>query len=724
MTSIIAQHNSSLHTRMLILEADAHLDATKGASNVNTWQLPDELVSKYGIKHRGGKYMVGTLIRVNKSLFSEQQLVTLGGKIITRIGTIYSIDVPVEQLVNVSKLSGVEYVEIGQKVSLCMDEVRKDTRANWVNSGYQMPLPYNGKGVIIGIVDDGFDFTHPHFKDSSGQHLRISRVWSQADTSGTAPIGFAYGTELTTEAEILQAKTDLEYSSHGTHVAGIAAGSDYGSNGKYRGIASESELVEVALDFSRNSVGIVDAFDYMCRYADNQSKPVVVNMSLALSGGSNDGTSLFESSIDSLISDKHLLVVAAGNNFDNYNMHIEKNTVPVVDTLRTLFQFISGEEVEIWSDKNATLSMSVSFYTSDGIKIAESPFYSTITNPSIQTKYAVGTDNDTITISILGQHISVLNQKSSFLINANSKNFNTYYCMISVRSDIGNIHAWNISQTGFYNSINGTSVANAKNGDENYTIFPPGTVKNAITVGAYTTKNSCTYLTGNTEPITYFSDSGAIAPFSKKGPCLGGYLKPDITAPGNVVVSSVNRADTYYADSNHSVHIFNDTWYFAPMNGTSMATPVIAGVVALMLEANPELTRNEIVNILKITSRQDAFTGNIPGSGSTQWGWGKIDAYSAVIGAYNLAVKDGIHKIPDFLIYPNPATEVLTVISRLHVTSNVSVSMYSISGELILHEQMHSNNSFQIPLISYRAGVYILKIETNAGVEIHKVIVK
>ena len=174
-------------------------------------------------------------------------------------------------------------------------------------------------------------------------------------------------------------------------------------------------------------------------------------------------------------------------------------------------------------------------------------------------------------------------------------------------------------------------------GNTDYTVGEiGGTANEIITVGAYTTKNSYMDFYGGLQDIPSYVEQGQIAPFSSKGPTLDGRVKPEITAPGNVIVSSVNSFDEEYMPGNSEVVTgvsdgLND-WYFASMQGTSMAAPMVTGIVALWLEANPSLTSDQIKELFKVSSWQDQFTGIIPVNGSNIWGHGKIDAHEGIKG--------------------------------------------------------------------------------------------
>jgi subtilisin family serine protease len=724
-TITIAQKNSSPLTQMIVLQTEQSIDIRNKSKNIQ-YVLPQKLVEKYAIQNIRNKYFIGAFIEVDKSVFQEKSLLSLGARINTKIGNIWSVDLPVENLKEVGLLDGIVYIEAGGKPMVCLDQARIDTRINLVNSGFQLPLPYKGQGVIVGVVDIGFDFTHPMFKDSTGTSLRISRAWIQNDTSGVAPSLFSYGSEYIGTTQLLNKGTDDANAWHGTHVTGIAAGSGFGSNGLYRGAASEAEIVQVGLDFSTGNLNhMVDGFAYICHYADSVNKPAIINMSLSVLGDGSlfDGSTLFERSLDSLITDKHILVVAAGN-FGSTNMHVEKNSVPVADTLTSVFRAAGWDAVSIWSEPNAGLNVSVSVYDSVGTKLIQTPVYHTINGTSSTLDYPISIYNDTVIMSITSQHLSVLNSRSSFFVEVRSISNRDYYCSFSATADSGNIHAWDQPFNNFTNSINGLVVQGAKNGDNNYTLGAPGTVKKAITVGAYTTKNSYTFLSGVTENTLFNVDLGEFAPFSSNGPgFINGYMKPTITAPGNTVVSAVNSFIPTFNDSN-SVHTYNNHWYYAPAFGTSMACPLVTGIIALMYQANPLLTRDQVESVIKQTARQDSFTGSISSNGNSHWGWGKIDAYSAVSHALTSNINDH-HSLPEnILIYPNPTSQNITITTFGANSKESVVSIFNFDGKQMICKRINAEKSSTIDVSTFAKGLYFVKVTNENGFETRKLIIQ
>ncbi|MEN1967137.1 S8 family peptidase [Lentibacillus sp. N15] len=106
-----------------------------------------------------------------------------------------------------------------------------------------------------------------------------------------------------------------------------------------------------------------------------------------------------------------------------------------------------------------------------------------------------------------------------------------------------------------------------------------------------------------------------IADYSSRGPTIDSFVKPDIYAPGTNIISLLAPDSTLATQSQEQIVDEN----YIQLSGTSMATPICAGVVALMLEANPYLSPNDVKSILQTTA--PATLDDI---------WGYIDARSAV----------------------------------------------------------------------------------------------
>jgi len=157
-------------------------------------------------------------------------------------------------------------------------------------------------------------------------------------------------------------------------------------------------------------------------------------------------------------------------------------------------------------------------------------------------------------------------------------------------------------------------VAAVGNDGEDGYISSPGAADGAISVGALFDHN------------TINRGNDTVASYSNCGPRLDDddydpydELKPDVTGPGTYIWSA--KGSNGVASNGYQ-----------QLSGTSMATPHVAGVVALMLQANPNLTPEEIKEVLHDTSeaRGVPYSPSLSHKYSTSYGWGMVDAYAAV----------------------------------------------------------------------------------------------
>ncbi len=248
------------------------------------------LINKYSLFLIGSELYVNSFLVISEE-FDKYEFESKGGFINSTSQNIATASIPVNKLRDIIQLNGISYVQIAEKAERSLDVARNRTKVDRVHQKYQLPQSYFGKDVVIGIIDIGFDYTHPNFYDVSGtNNYRIKRVWEQSATSGTPPSGYTYGRELTTQTAIINAQRDRVDESHGTHVAGIAAGAGGGVNTTYMGVAPQSDLVFVSTQLT--NVSIADGIQYIINYANSVNKPCVINMSLGGHMGPHDGTSL------------------------------------------------------------------------------------------------------------------------------------------------------------------------------------------------------------------------------------------------------------------------------------------------------------------------------------------------------------------------------------------------------------------------------------------------
>ena len=195
--------------------------------------------------------------------------------------------------------------------------------------------------------------------------------------------------------------------------------------------------------------------------------------------------------------------------------------------------------------------------------------------------------------------------------------------------------------------------------------------------------------------------SGSLVGFSSRGPTADGRTKPDVAAQG------------------FSVYLASSSSNYTQSNGTSFASPMVAGVAALLLQVNPDLTPIEIREILRNTASQ----ANSP---NDFLGWGIIDAEAAVNEARTRSVstpdEPRIHPLTMTPPYPNPFVDRTTltinnegpsVPARLVVFNALGQAVYAPFEGLLTA----GNHRISIDLSQQASGLYFYRLETNGGVQ-------
>ena len=630
------------------------------SSDLKDGILDSTTLTSYPINFINNRYYVSFLAKINPE-FDKLTLTQSHYIIGNPIRNIVSIKVPIEASEYVSSLQGIEYLALAGKVNHQLDKAVHDVRADSVQQGIGLPQGFKGKNVYIGVTDWGFDYTHPAFYDSTLSQTRIIAAWDQFKTSGPHPQGFNYGTEHVGANALLAAGSDTaniySYSTHGTHVASIAGGCGAGT--AYRGVAYDANFLFVT--FLVDEAAVLDAWEWMYQKAQAAGKRLVINMSWGLYHfGTLDGNSLLSQAITAYSDLGVVFVNSAGNN-GNVNFHLKKTFNN--DQLNSKVDFYSyaananmwGQSIHAWGEVGHSFSNGIVVKNASNTTLAESPFYSTnVTNTYIDTFLVAG--NDTIFYNITADSAHPLNQKPQMRLRVKCTNTALKILLKSTAID-GTVNYWNVTELttdvgnwGMPFSYSGTGTTP---GDADHGISEPSCSDDVISVAAY----APSYLTPGGSSV-----GGGLASFSSHGPRYDGVMKPDIAAPGVSICSAISS----FTDANYttisSLTFNNKTYDYAKFSGTSMSGPVVAGVCALILEANPWLTAVQVKQLIKETARSDNFTGVIPALGSPLWGMGKLNAYAAVKEA--LALVDVPENTTEnaWNVYPNP------VIEHLHFT--------------------------------------------------------
>ncbi|MDR1181402.1 MAG: S8 family peptidase [Bacteroidales bacterium] len=571
---------------------------------------------------------------------------------------------------------------------------------------------FTGKDIIIGFTDWGFDYTNPVFYDTTLTDYRILRAWDQYRNAGPAPEGFNYGTELTGKDALLQAQCDTSnvygYGYHGTHVASIAAGS--GAETPYRGVAYEANLLFVTISVSEQA--ILDAFLWMYKVAQIEQKRLVVNMSWGLYYVDNmDGTGRVAQMIDSLSSLGVVFVSSAGNNGDVF-FHLPHTFSPENDTLKSLISFAGnggdaqwGQSVSMLSSPNTAFSFGLQMLNSNNEPIAMSPFYHTETDNHYIDTFLIINSSDTVFYNAFIEKSNQYNNRPQARFRIKS---NQYQSALIVVSDSGDFHAWNLIElSNGVGNWGGDFVSNNiegfSSGDAHYGIGAPAHVDCVISVAAHRSK---------VKNAAGRETEGDIAYFSSYGPTIDQRVKPEISAPGYQVIASVSSFTQPEIDRLSVVRSINfqgRAYNFIRLSGTSMSSPFVAGVAALVLQANPNLTPAQVKEILIQTAYSDEYTQR---QGAERFGYGKVNAYQAVLKALETASLFHFEtEKTQLTLFPNPGTDVV-YISVQADSRPITLELYDISGRQLQKQSIYSGVN-TLDTKSFSAGYYILKFSNG-----------
>lgn len=556
----------------------------------------------------------------------EAEALSSYGTVTTTVGSIAVLHTYESDLSNVARLSFVSRIERSWPLTVYLDKSVPDIGANivWNEVVDSSGRNVTGLGVVIGFVDTGIDVSHLDFKFANGS-TKILYVWDQT-TPGLAPSGFDYGYECSSSDIQSGTCPEKDTFGHGTHVAGIAAGSGK-ATGNYTGVAPGAEIIFVksghqictGASWTFDSSQILDGINYIVKKAAALGKRAVINLSLGGNIGGHDGSDTWEKGLDEFVKRGVAIVVAAGN------QALDRS-------------HIRGQ---LTKNSNVTFDISVKPSSTDlAIDIwysLEDDIDATLKTPSGKT-YVIPTTT--------GQRSVDFGNVTAF---ANRGELgNELYLEVNSPTQLPSegwavtLNSRRISSNGVWDAWIDTAgcvfpgavflEGDGYQIDRNITIGIPATAHYVVTVGAYITKASWTSMSDENVGSSDLK-TGTIASFSSLGPTRDGRTKPDIAAPGMYIASAKSSAiakRTSDPDPFHTV-----------LAGTSMAAPHVAGVIALMFQYAPTLPASSLAEMLRKTARLDLNTGFLS-NGSPAWGFGKTDARTAT-GLYRVTlISNGI----------------------------------------------------------------------------------
>lgn len=545
-----------------------------------------------------------------------------------RKGNIVTATVTIDELRQLAENPNVSFVEAGANVTEPTPDISKKKIVEPLLTRWRFGSATDhraGEGVLVGIIDvQGFDFSHPDFLDETGKS-RFARIWDQGGTTRPAPFKrdaqnytetFDYGSELTKEqldkalekskqfglpAYNLEPQSQMDESSHGTHVASIAAGN--------HGICSKATIAGVVVSLAReeevdrrrsfyDSTRLAHAVDYLIKLGEELEMPVVINISLGTNGHAHDGSSPLSRWIDSSLTIPGRSVCVAAGNAGQEVAEFEGDMGYVMGRIHTSGKIpargltadiewmvvgngiadISENELEIWYSSQDSFAVSVRPPGMGWIGPIEPRFY--IENKEMPDKTLLSIYNEVYNPLNGGNYISVylspFFHKSGNIVGIRAGQWTVRLEGLEVKN--GEYHGW-------IERDDPRRVGRI--GDNKFAWrFPSFFSEKSMVDNSSVSSLACGFRVISVANLDEAKETINIT--SSQGPTRDGRSKPDVAAPGTEIVAANGFAGS------------DNLW--VAMSGTSMASPFVTGVVGLMLAIEPNLTAAQIEGIVQSTA--------------------------------------------------------------------------------------------------------------------------
>ncbi len=714
-----AQMPQKLLTRAIILPTDSTT-------------LP--ITTPNGIFHLREKVAFNLITLDGKTPYVLQTIEQLGGTARSITDNFLLVEIPIDKIQTLAQLSEVVEMSVPQRAEPTMKEARAMSHVDKIHEGKELYTPFKGKNVLIAVIDQGFEFRHAAFLDKDG-NSRVKWLWDRSgysskqaeDKSKPATFDIPIGTDAYNRGA----------KGHGTHTTGIAAGSDVG-NGQY-GVAPEADIIMIPSTFLDTEV--LEDVKFVKSKAKLQQQPWVINLSFGSQEGPHDGSRSYDQEMSKLGGEKGGILVASAGNDGNSNIHI-KSLIPVGETRYLLFDYHDYDKLKDEEKKTKALVFDLWAQNTDGIdRLAVKPFL--LINNKIEF----------MNKDFWDKHGWFSNYKSPSSQKFQTKVWLKLPLIRSEQNDASilfglqltnptqdkevEVHGW-VSQGGTFikKSLPKIKFEHIIRGDNDYTIADAaGNIPSAITVGAYTSRS--THINKLTKKGYNFNmEVGRRSYFSSMGPVLNTSVKkPTVLAPGAQICSAYNKLYPNFDKNDwllsEKVTINGEDFYYADEQGTSMASPYVAGVIALWLEANPNLTHTDIEKILEKTSVKPQGAGNV---WTKQEGYGRINAYEGLKMALKMAKVNPQAGNPTAIERVSASAQPVTLqgdkdewkVLFNNPERTATLSFLTLDGRVVLQrslQQIAQGQEETFSLAHLPSGVYLLRVATPGAQITHKVIV-
>ncbi len=660
---------------------------TRGGGNILT---ESQLVEDYRIDPRQSNPYVSVTISL-KSGTDTSKIGGLGARVYLRAGDRLYAEVPVRSLMALAEVEGVSSVEFSQTSdvppapslsiippidltlrggSSAQSSVKRDDRE--VTYGEFQSLGLTGKGTIIGIVDTGIDWSHEDFLNPDGT-TRILAIWDQTDQTydtssgriglqpkplqeGTdSPPGTVYNSDHINRAlkrELILGTMD--FNGHGTACASTAAGNGKpGRQGilprEQGGVAPDAQLLIVkASDCGAISPNFILGTYWIATEAAKLKRPVVINHSFGTHNSSHRGDG------------------SAGKLLEHLSRNIENTTILTAAAgNEAAFSLRASGRFGPRRDGQADLQSKLINLVINQVEGSNYSFLSAYFDPRDEWALGVASLNTFVKPGSKEPFIFYIAKKDGRFMTwvpdnqPVPDNFEMYLNKVLSQGISPGDESGEMDQLllplppGNYQLVGMGSTSKVVSGE--FDLYLPGIADGAFTVGARKTRmigspgDSAGVITvgaydfrsewmGIGNRLTRFNlQLGNISSYSNPGGLLpAGRYKPDIVGPASFTISSLSSgtqmSNTSCQEQNMVKHggervITADGRHIA-WSGTSASSPYVTGVIALMLQKNPNLDLEQVRRILISTAdRGGKLIGATP---NPDWGYGRINPSAAL----------------------------------------------------------------------------------------------
>lgn len=575
-----------------------------------------------------------------------------GCDILAAYGSLCIASIPISNLAKISRLPEVMRIEAGRGTKAMMDTTNIIIGSDMLHRGTNLPQNYTGKGVVVGVQDIGFDLTHPTFYSADMKTYRIKAMWDQLSTD-TIGSKLPAGRDYKGEEELLKIAHPRNglIQTHGTHTAGIAAGS--GSEGLppsekestgntssnvntvYSGVAPEADICLVCNVTSDDASLIspddyykytyaLDAlgFKYIFDYADSVGKPCVINFSEGSYQDFKGNDLLYYEMLDSLSGPGHIIVSAAGNEGNKINYLHKPQGRDSITILAT--SPWHGRTMSFTTLANADFKLSL--LTNDGDRTIKEYNLKDVLASADSTLHdctTVGGDSLFIAVTAYPSCYDKGQTVADWVISSNHYIYPNKLQIVLTGAE-ADVELYANSAL-----LSNTNDNSEPAGNNSHCILSPGSAPSVICVGMTGYRTKYTNYLGQPKDFGG-ATNGGININSSVGPTYDRRIKPDVMAPGQNIISAYS---SYYIEHNPKANDLNSdvrhftynrrTYAWNANMGTSMSSPVVAGTIALWLQANPRLTPQDCLKIFAQTCTHYDPSLSYP---NNLYGYGQIDA--------------------------------------------------------------------------------------------------